>query len=161
MYRIKHRSFFETFSCRFCKAATEIFLEYAMQSSHPIARSSVALSREIKTFKFGKASIFKSLEFSFEFFCERFVIAFKKSFPLKDGTVMSATALQFFNVQDNSAGVEKVLIAEVIAPILAIAKVAMIHSGLFGANSATRSPGFTPRSIREQAKILALSLRFL
>ena len=44
---------------------------------------------------------------------------------------------------------------------LAIAKAAMIHSGLFGANSATRSPGFTPRSIREQAKILALSLRFL
>ena len=80
---------------------------------------------------------------------------------MKDGTVMSATALQFFNVQNNSVGVEKVLIAEVIAPILAIAKVAMIHSGLFGANSATRSRGFTPRAIREHAKIFVLSLRLL
>ena len=101
--------------------------------------------KEIKTLKFGNASIFKSLEFSLEFFCKRFVIVFKKLFPLNDGTVMSATALQFFNVQDNSLGVEKVLIAEMIAPILAIANVAMIHSGLFGANSATLSPGFTPR----------------
>ena len=73
--------------------------------------------------------------------------------------VIRQVAPQCRKAQVNSEEVEKVLMAVVMPPIFAIAKVAVNHSGRLGANKATLSPGTIPRCISESARISTCFLK--